>query len=74
MYIFLIIWFIFLFAYFVFNVYGISRVMAMRIKNDVVPLAVMIYLLVIFIIIAFAIYLISTFSWGGSIRLFTIMR
>jgi len=63
MYIFLIIWFLFVFAYMIFNIYGIYRVMAMRIKGDVVPLAILIYLIAIFLVIAGSIVLISSLDW-----------
>ena len=73
MYIFLVIWFIFLFAYIVFNIYGIYRVMAMRIKGDAVPLAILIYFIAIFLIIAISIILISSLNWNSSIKLFSFL-
>ncbi len=68
MYIFLIIWFLFIFAYMIFNIYGISRVMAMRIKGDKVGFAVLIYLIVMFLIIAVSIIIISNLDWGKNIK------
>ena len=73
MYIFLIIWFLFLFVYIVFNIYGIYRVMAMRIKGDIVPLAILVYLIAIFLVIAVAIILISSLDWGEKIKLFGLL-
>lgn len=73
MYIFLIIWFLFLFAYIVFNIYGIYRVMAMRIKGDIVPMAILIYLVAIFLVIAVSIILISSLDWGEKIKLFGLL-
>ena len=67
MYLFLIIWFLFLFVYIIFNIYGIYRTMAMRIKGDIVPLAILVYLIVMFLIIAVSIILISGLDWGKNI-------
>ena len=74
MYIFLIIWFLFLFVYIVFNMYGIYRVMAMRIKGDIVPLAILVYLIAIFLVIAISVILISSLDWGEKIKLFGYLR
>lgn len=68
MYLLLIIWFLFIFAYMIFNIYGISRVMAMRIKGDKVSLAVLVYLVLIFLIIAVSIIIISNLDWGKNIK------
>ena len=68
MYIFLIIWFLFLFAYIIFNVYGLYRVMAMRIKGDVIPLAVLIYSLAIIVIIVVTLGFFGTLDWGKSLK------
>ena len=70
MYILLIIWFLFVGAYFIFNIYGISRILAMRIKGDFTSKAILIYLIVIFIIIAVSLVIISQLSWGAPIKLF----
>ena len=67
MYIFLIIWFLFLFAYIIFNVYGLYRVMAMRIKGDIIPLAVFIYGIAIIVIIIVSLGFFATFEWGKSL-------
>ncbi|MEK7142721.1 MAG: hypothetical protein AAB785_00755 [Patescibacteria group bacterium] len=67
MYIFLIIWFLFLFAYIIFNVYGLYRVMAMRIKGDVIPLAVLIYSVAIIVIIIVSLGFFMTFEWSKSL-------
>ncbi len=68
MYIFLIIWFLFVFVYIVFNIYGLYRIMAMRIKGDIVSLAILIYLIAIFVIIAVSIILISHLDWGKNFQ------
>ena len=68
MYIFLVIWFLFIFAYVIFNVYGLYRVMAMRIKGDVIPLAVLVYLIVILAIIAVTLVFIGSLDWGKSLK------
>lgn len=68
MYIFLIIWLLFLFIYIIFNVYGLYRVMAMRIKGDVVGLAVLIYLIAMSIIIIVSLTWISTLDWGKNLK------
>lgn len=68
MYIFLIIWFLFLFIYIIFNVYGLYRVMSMRIKGDIIPLAILIYLIAIFLVISVSIILISNLDWGKNIK------
>ncbi len=68
MYIFLIIWFLFIFAYMIFNIYGIYRVMAMRIKGDSVAFAVLIYLIVMFVIIAVSIIIIANLDWGKNLK------
>lgn len=68
MYIFLIIWFVFLFAYIVFNVYGLYRVVAMRIKGDAVGRIVLFYLIVMFAIIALTIFTISNLNWSQGLR------
>lgn len=70
MYILLIIWFIFVGAYVIFNIYGISRVLAMRIKGDATPKAVLFYLITIFIVIAISLFMISQINWGTSLKLF----
>ncbi len=43
--------------------------MAMRIKGDIVPLAILVYLIAIFLIIAVAVILISSLDWGEKIKL-----
>lgn len=68
MYLLLIIWFLFIFAYMIFNIYGISRVMAMRIKDDKVGLAVLVYFVLMFLIIAISIIIISNLDWGKNIK------
>lgn len=68
MYIFLIIWLLFVFAYVIFNVYGIYRVMAMRIKGDVIPLAVLIYLIVISAVIVITLVFIGNLDWGKNLK------
>lgn len=64
MYILLIIWFIFLFAYIIFNVYGLFQVMAKRFRGDAMGFAVLIYLVAMFLIIAVSILVISQLNWG----------
>jgi len=68
MYILLIIWILFVIAYLGFNLYGLTRVQAMRIKGDIVPLAILVYLIVIFVIIAVSILLILNLDWGKNLR------
>lgn len=68
MYIFLIIWFLFIFVYMIFNIYGIYRIMAMRIKGDSVAFAVLIYLIVMFVIIAASIIIIANLDWGKNLK------
>jgi len=68
MYIFLIIWLLFVFAYVIFNVYGIYRIMAMRIKGDSVIFAVLVYLIVMFVIIAISIIIIANLDWGKNLK------
>lgn len=67
MYIFLIIWFLFLFVYIIFNVYGLYRVMAMRIKGDATPFVVLLYVISMFIIIAISVFAISRLDWDRSL-------
>ena len=54
--------------------YGIYRVMAMRIKGDIVPLALLVYLIAIFLVIAISVILISSLDWGEKIKLFGYLR
>ncbi|KKQ18022.1 MAG: hypothetical protein US31_C0011G0004 [Berkelbacteria bacterium GW2011_GWA1_36_9] len=68
MYIFLIIWFLFLFVYIIFNIYGLYRVCAMRFKGDAVSRMVMIYLVAMFIIIFLSILFISHLDWSKSLK------
>jgi len=68
MYLFLIIWFLFLFVYMIFNIYGIYRIMAMRIKGDRVAFAVLIYLMAMFLIIAVSIIIIAHLDWGKNLK------
>ncbi|MGA2666824.1 MAG: hypothetical protein ABSE91_01880 [Patescibacteria group bacterium] len=64
MYIALIIWLIFLFAYVAFNIYGVFKVYQMHIKGDLTRVAILIYLLIIFIIIAVSLAFISRLNWS----------
>lgn len=64
MYIFLIIWLLFLFAYIIFNVYGLLRIITMRFKGDAVGLIVLIYIIIMFIIISISILTISRLDWS----------
>lgn len=70
MYILLIIWLVFLVVYLGFNLYGITRVLRMRIKGDLTRTAVLAYLLAIFVIIAVTTIFIINLNWGNSINLF----
>jgi len=70
MYILLIIWFLFLFVYIVYNIYGLIRMMQMRIKGDATMLMIAIYLILIFVIIAASILLISQLNWPTNFDLF----
>ncbi len=67
MYIFVILWFLFIFVYVIFNAYGIFRVIKMRIKGDIIPLAVLIYIIIIAVIIFTTIILIGTLDWGKNL-------
>jgi len=64
MYIFLLIWLIFLFAYIAFNAYGLYRVVAMRIKGDKVGIVVLVYVIIMFLIIFASLFIISRLDWG----------
>ncbi len=66
----LIIWLLFLFLYISFNIYVVIRVLRMRIKGDLTYIAVLVYIAVIFLIIAAALILIGRLDWGQSIKLF----
>lgn len=68
MYIFLIIWFLFLFFYIVFNVYGLYRIMAARIKGDATGLAVLVYLIIMLLIIFISVLIISRLDWGKNLK------
>jgi len=59
----LIIWFLFLFVYIVYNIYGLLRMMQMRIKGDATRLMIAIYLILTSIIIATSILLIGQLNW-----------
>lgn len=67
MYIFLIIWAVFILAYIIFNIYGLSQVMVKRFKGDAIGLAVLVYLIIIFLIIFISILIISNLDWGRPI-------
>ena len=67
MYILLIIWFIFLFVYIIFNVYGLYRVISMRIKGDITLLATLIYVIAMAVIIFISISIMGTLDWGTDI-------
>jgi len=71
MYIALIIWFLFLFVYIAFNVYGIIRVTQMRIRGDFTSAAILVYLVAIFLIIFISLIMIDRLDWSTSIRLFS---
>lgn len=66
--IFLGIWFVFLLVYFIFNIYGLFRVCAIRFKGDAVGLMVLIYLIAIFIIVSLSLMAITNLDWSKSIR------
>jgi len=68
MYIFLIIWFIFLFIYIIFNIYGLIQVLAKRFKGDAIGRAVLIYLILMFVIIVVSILAISRLDWGKNLK------
>ena len=70
MYIALIIWFLFLFVYIAFNVYGIIRVTQMRIRGDFTAAGILAYLIAIFLVIFISLILIGRLDWGANIRLF----
>jgi len=64
MYIFLILWLVFLFAYLIFNVYGLIHVMAKRFRGDAVGLVMLIYIVAMLVIIFGSISIISNLDWG----------
>ncbi len=66
MYILLIIWFIFLFFYIIFNVYGLYRVSSMRIKGDATGTAILVYIGLILAVILISVFLFSILDWGTS--------
>ncbi|MBM2820251.1 MAG: hypothetical protein HW405_11 [Candidatus Berkelbacteria bacterium] len=68
MYIFAIIWFLFMFVYVAFNAYGIFRVVKMRIKGDIIPVVVLIYVIVIAVIIVATVILIGALDWGKHLQ------
>ena len=70
MYIALIIWFLFLFVYIAFNVYGIIRVTQMRIRGDFTAAGILVYLIAIFLVIFISLILIGRLDWGTNIKLF----
>lgn len=59
----LVIWFLFLFVYIIYNIYGLFRMMQMRIRGDATMLMISIYLILIFVIIAASILLVSQLNW-----------
>lgn len=67
MYIFLILWFLFLFVYIIFNVYGLYRVSAMRMKGDATGRAILLYIIVMLAVIVISIFFMSTLNWGKSL-------
>jgi hypothetical protein len=70
MYIALIIWFLFLFVYIAFNVYGIIRVTQMRIRGDLTSTVILVYLMAIFLIVFISLIFISRLDWSATFRLF----
>jgi len=68
MYIFLIIWSVFVLAYIIFNIYGLSQVIVKRFKGDAIGLAVLVYLIIIFLIIFISLLIISRLDWGRPIN------
>jgi len=67
MLIFLILYFIFLFAYIIFNVYSILRVWSLKLPNDRTSLSILIYLIVMAVLIVTSIILVSSLNWGAGI-------
>lgn len=68
MYILLIIWFLFLFVYIIYNTYGIYRAFRMRIKGDIIPVAVLIYVLAMLAIIVATLIIVGTLDWGKNFK------
>ena len=67
MFIFLILYFIFLFAYIIFNVYSILRVWSLRLKGDKTQLVILTYLVIMAGLIVVSILLISSLKWDESL-------
>lgn len=60
----LILYFLFLIIYLAFNIYGILRIWAMRIKGDRTELMIIIYLFIISTIILISLLLILGLDWS----------
>ena len=67
MYLFLIFWLLFLLIYSAFNIYGIYRVIKMRIKGDKIPLAILVYLIFIGAVIFITFTITSQLDWGKNL-------
>ncbi len=68
MYIFVILWILFIFVYVLFNAYGVFRIMKTRVKGDIIPQAVIVYVLMITTIIIISLIFIGTLDWGKSLQ------
>jgi hypothetical protein len=63
MVIFLLIWLLFLILFIAINIYGIYRILSMRIRGDIVPIMTIGYLIVVVIIIGVSIAFIASLDW-----------
>lgn len=64
MYILIILWLLFVLAFLSYNVYGIIRILAMRIKGDFIPLVILVYLILVFVIIFGTVLIMSRLNWN----------
>jgi len=62
----LIIYFLFLLAYVIFNAYAVIRVWSLKLPHDMTPLTVLIYLIVMAVIVTFSLVFISNLNWQSS--------
>ncbi len=67
MIIFLLCWTLFLILFIAVNIYGIFRIMAMRIKGDMIPVMTVGYLILVVIIIGVSLAFIASLDWPTSI-------
>lgn len=68
MWILLLIYFIFLLAYLIFNVYAIIRIWALRMPNDMTSTGVIVYTIVIGMLITISLLIITFLTWNGNFK------